>query len=79
MEKPTTPIKQNRSIKEILETEYNFHDNQIIDNITNILEYIFKYMPCDRPSIDQLLNHKWFQGDFKKQYQDLLEKINNKK
>jgi serine/threonine protein kinase len=70
---------EKTSIKEILETEYSFHDNQIIDNITNILEYIFKYMPCDRPSIDQLLNHKWFQGDFKKQYQDLLEKINNKK
>ena len=67
------------SIREVLESEYNFHDNKTVDNITDVLEFIFKYMPKDRPTIDQLLQHKWFDGDYKQQYQKILNKLSKGK
>lgn len=67
------------SIREVLESEYNFHDSKTVDDITDVLEFIFKYMPKDRPTIDQLLQHKWFDGDYKQQYQKILNKLSKGK
>jgi serine/threonine protein kinase len=63
------------TIKEIFENEYNFTDPETINNLDDVLKFILKYLPKNRPTIDELLTHKWFEGDYKIQYQNLLDKL----
>ena len=64
------------SIKDILENNYEFNNKNDASEINSILEFIFKYDPKDRPTINNILKHNFFKGNLKKQYLNILRNQN---
>ena len=64
---------EEKSIAEILEENYEVSREDATE-IENILQPMFAYKPLERSTARKCLEHPWFQGDFKKEYDELLKK-----
>jgi len=47
------------------------------DSVKDLFQLIFEVNPADRPSVDVILDHEWFEGDTCKQ-EDLMERFNGR-
>lgn len=62
------------TMEEIITTEYSFDNDKIKNEFIDILKFIFKYNLHERPNIEQLLNHKYFKGNFEAEFNKLKSK-----